>query len=473
MEVVKAGLEAAQAVIVALTRDDIARLRPELGLSAPIYQPRANVIFEAGWAFATLGQERTVLVRFGELQEFSDINGLNSVHIDDSPTQRAALRQRLLDAGCKVDTRSNDYLDPRISGSFAEQNLGPEELSILQRGGFTDLLVDSTLSYSFDHESLQDELIRDLTGGAGRTIKYNYIGSACAINWLELSKDPTYGHNELVEFFRKNLDAIITAADIQDKAVDFVSLGPGDGTIDVAIIDRLQRKALLQHYYPVDLSFELLQTSVRYVLAQDYLLRDRDLMIKAIHGDFSKLSSYKPIFAYNMSVNLLALVGYSLGNHNESDSLGKLLEGMEIGDLLLFDIRLHQLGTAWTLKQLSKEDREAIIAAYNHSLNNRFAFGPIEAATWATFKNIEFGYDVSKKVTTVPFALNVITYCKDIKTRFRRSNSPLNHKKLDLAVTTLYDLDEFKSWLERLDVELVWTKNDKRSAVFLVRKIEP
>jgi predicted nucleotide-binding protein len=345
LQIVEAGINAAQAVVVILTGDDVTKLRPELGTEKPNYQPRANVLFEAGWAIGLIGQQRTVLVRFGEVAMPSDIRGINDIRMDNSAAKRSDLRQRLISAGCVIDTVSTEYLRPETAGDFVGPGDGDTPgPHILDRGGFTDFLVDSTLSYHIDNLKLQDELCQDLSGNASRTLKYNYIGSSCAQNWLTLSQDPAYGHSDLVDSFKKYSDEIVDAAAMNAKSVDFVSLGPGDGTIDVKIIDSLQRKSILAHYYPLDLSVELLQTSVSLILRQDFLCRRRPLKIKAIHGDFTKLPFYKPIFAYDAAINFVALVGYSLGNHNESELLGKLLEGMESGDLLLFDIRLHQLG---------------------------------------------------------------------------------------------------------------------------------
>ncbi len=145
-EVVKAGIDAAQCTVVLMTGDDHARLRPEYGMEPLMSQPRPNVLFEAGWALATGGQERTVLVRFGGLREFSDISGLSMIDLDNSPEKREALANRLRSAGCIIRKNGSRYLDPSISGNFSLPTEPDDANSeVLERGGFTEFIVDSAL----------------------------------------------------------------------------------------------------------------------------------------------------------------------------------------------------------------------------------------------------------------------------------------------------------------------------------------
>ena len=80
LEIVNAGIKAAQCVVVLFTGDDLAKLRPKYGIEELEPQPRPNVIFEAAWSLATAGQKRTILARMGSVREFSDIDGLNQIH---------------------------------------------------------------------------------------------------------------------------------------------------------------------------------------------------------------------------------------------------------------------------------------------------------------------------------------------------------------------------------------------------------
>lgn len=109
-----------QAVVVMLTPDEAARLRPELADgpndrdAVEGYQARPNVLFEAGMAMG-LHPERTIIVTIGETRVFSDIGGRTTIRLTSGPDGRNALANRLKTAGCAVDTSGADWL---TKGSF-------------------------------------------------------------------------------------------------------------------------------------------------------------------------------------------------------------------------------------------------------------------------------------------------------------------------------------------------------------------
>lgn len=113
--VVEAGFSAAQAVVILLTGDDLVKLRPGLQIPAdPGYekkatpQARPNVLFEAGFAFGR-HPERTVIIEFGQLRPFSDVQGRHVIRMDNSAEKRNELAERLRTAGCSVNTAGGDW----------------------------------------------------------------------------------------------------------------------------------------------------------------------------------------------------------------------------------------------------------------------------------------------------------------------------------------------------------------------------
>jgi CAP12/Pycsar effector protein, TIR domain len=105
-----AAFDEAQAIVVLITGDDIARLRTIfLTPNDPAHektltpQARPNVLFEAGMAFGR-HPERTVLVSLGETRFFSDIGGRHTIRLTNSAHARQQLLSRLLTAGCPVDS---------------------------------------------------------------------------------------------------------------------------------------------------------------------------------------------------------------------------------------------------------------------------------------------------------------------------------------------------------------------------------
>jgi len=113
--VLDAAFDAAQAIVVLLTPDDVAYLRTEYASGEddpelePLAQARPNVLFEAGMAMGR-DARRTVLVEFGRLRPFSDVAGRHAVRIDGSASKRKDLAQRLESAGCAVNLAGEDWL---------------------------------------------------------------------------------------------------------------------------------------------------------------------------------------------------------------------------------------------------------------------------------------------------------------------------------------------------------------------------
>lgn len=120
LEIIERGFSEAQAIVVLLTGDDLVRLKDEFipegdskqeGKETP--QARPNVIFEAGMAFG-ICKERTLLMEYGDVNTFSDVDGINVVRVSTSPTPAAiknTIAGRLRTAGCDVDTHGNDWLE--------------------------------------------------------------------------------------------------------------------------------------------------------------------------------------------------------------------------------------------------------------------------------------------------------------------------------------------------------------------------
>lgn len=121
-DVVAAGMQRADAVVVLLTPDDEGRLRPEFrqDRDGPDErelngQPRMNVVFEAGMAMA-LDRDRVVIVEVGAVRRMSDIDGVNVVRLDDSIERRRDLAARLQATGLDVDMDDESW---RTAGTFA------------------------------------------------------------------------------------------------------------------------------------------------------------------------------------------------------------------------------------------------------------------------------------------------------------------------------------------------------------------
>jgi predicted nucleotide-binding protein len=111
----------AQAAVVILTPDDIVMLHPELRSARedrfelhPALQPRPNVLIELGIVLAVY-PENTIIIEFGELRPIADLAGRNVIRFHEATSAAEAVRKiagRLEQAGCPVDDKGADWLDP-------------------------------------------------------------------------------------------------------------------------------------------------------------------------------------------------------------------------------------------------------------------------------------------------------------------------------------------------------------------------
>ena len=163
-------------------------------------------------------------------------------------------------------------------------------------------------------------------------------------------------------------------------------------------------------------------------------------------------------------------MGYTFGNYIESELIGKIYEGMEIGDLLLVDARLHDFDKS-DFRKLSADDKEKMLLNYRSALNNQFAFGPIETVTTAEYKTTKFEYRIDNSLTVVPNAINVITYCENLTTKFRHNSRTIRRKKIDLAFTTFYNFTSLENWFRDREFFVLWSKKISSTGIFLIKKL--
>ncbi len=115
-EVIDAGFQHAQAIVVLFTADDEAKLRDkfitpgEQAFERKLTgQPRQNVIFEAGMALSKY-PGTTVLVKVGNLRPMSDVGGLHILHLADLPASRKSFVSKLKIAGVVLNDDGDDWL---------------------------------------------------------------------------------------------------------------------------------------------------------------------------------------------------------------------------------------------------------------------------------------------------------------------------------------------------------------------------
>jgi predicted nucleotide-binding protein len=101
-DVISQAMERVQGVMILFSPDEEAKIRSKFASQADKrkalhlkgFQPRPNVIFEAGLALGA-HSDKTILVQVGNVREISDIAGKHMVHLSDSFADRKRLADRL------------------------------------------------------------------------------------------------------------------------------------------------------------------------------------------------------------------------------------------------------------------------------------------------------------------------------------------------------------------------------------------
>lgn len=121
-ESLDAAFSNAQAIVVLLTGDDVAKLKDEYLTEDDLMhertltpQPRPNVLFEAGMALG-IQQNRTILIELGILRPFSDILGRSVIRMNNTIQKRKEFIDRLKIAQCALEQRDNRWI---FTGDFS------------------------------------------------------------------------------------------------------------------------------------------------------------------------------------------------------------------------------------------------------------------------------------------------------------------------------------------------------------------
>jgi uncharacterized SAM-dependent methyltransferase len=336
---IEAHLRAADFAAFILTADDVALVRGELTRS-----PRDNVLLELGMSFGCLGRNRTfVIVPSGadEPTTPSDLDGITVIHCGThgTPRDRMAVPADLL---CEAMDEAGLKAPPP---SFQSSSRGDT--------GRLDLVADAALHVFESRSKYVDELRGAVMQGERVPAKFQFAQPGGGRHWLQLCNRAEYGYfhhaKALLNGHKAELAALIFEA-VGNTAIDFVSLGSGDGSKD----DMLLRALTAQlgetdylYYYPIDISDGLLVEAIRYI-ATHGLSRAR-FRCKPILGDFTKLSSLTALTAYRANPNVFSILGNAVGSFDEPNIISSIAGAMTPGDLVLIEAKIGGSGESTEL----------------------------------------------------------------------------------------------------------------------------
>jgi hypothetical protein len=253
-----------------------------------------------------------------------------------------------------------------------DQSSGPP--ARLGRGEFYEGIIDASIYLGMDHLlGRVDHRLRELLN-TGQPIPtyFMYLTHRGYLNWVARTEDPQYSYHragvELCEAKAADIAAEILAA-VGQADVDFVSLGPGTGAKDRALLESLSaaagRVGGTIYYYPYDINPAMIVHAIQTVLGGDLASK---VLVKGIIAPFDSMGLFSHVYKDRAGPNVLGLLGNTLGNM--SDDYGfletLLASGMWPGDLLLLEVRCHVDEDAGQGPGLGEETKK------------RLNFGPLE-----------------------------------------------------------------------------------------------
>lgn len=287
----------------------------------------------------------------------------------------------------------------------------------LDWGFLFDGFVDATLCLGDDRDAEAD-LDYHIAREWVIPTRYHYSTDIGAKRWLRLCENADYRLRENTVAYWLSEDGEAMAERIRDlispeRRVDFISLGPGDGEKDAALIVDWLNDGLDVVYYPCDVSLRLAAHAAHRVRRRTVMANPDSLHVKVVLADFWEIETMRRVFDYRPDTpNVIALMG-TLGNlSNDRQLLANLRGCMGDKDLLLLEVRV----------QSESDSEERMFKSDENSLKHDF--GPLEH-----YFGLRFEGDL-------------------IETRKRTGISRIDETAETLVVTYTGPAPEGKSWPE-------------------------
>jgi hypothetical protein len=282
----------------------------------------------------------------------------------------------------------------------------------LGRGEFYEGIVDASIYLGMDDLlGRVDHRLRELLN-TGQPIpgSFMYLTHRGYLNWVARTDDPHYSYHragvELCEAMAADIAGEILAAAGQPE-VDFVSLGPGTGGKDRALLESLSaaagRVGGTLCYYPYDINPAMIVHAVQTVLGGELA---GNVRVKGIIAPFDSMGLFSHVYKDRAGPTVMGLLGNTLGNMiDDYGFLETLLaSGMWPGDLLLLEVRCHVDEEAGQGPGMGEETKK------------RLNFGPLEilGASYEEHRDlITVRREHSRSV--IPGTVTSVTRCEKVR----------------------------------------------------------
>jgi uncharacterized SAM-dependent methyltransferase len=445
-------------------RDDIEAADAVLALVSPSFIKSAYCMGEIGIAW---GLRKQLIPLLLPTVTPGDIRGpLDSLVVSNVSDTGAldTLWEELSKRGGRVrdPVRWHDRKNQFLTGLQMQAQVGHDTWR--HRGFWSERVVDGALYIASDLLTigLRQQVLDAMEGGRPFPPHLFYASDQGVGRWLALSEDPLFvAYQDSMELIFRSSDEIareiLQLTGSQD--IDLISLGPGDGRKDSALLGSLLRLAEGRgetFYYPFDISSNMVAKTMERI-ARDRVIRDGLAQAKAVIAHFDSLPIFRPVYQYREGPNVLILLGNMLGNFSDDFGFLRRLHdrAMLQEDVLLLEVRLRS----------HTEELEDMAQHHTLQAATRFDFGPLELLG-VPFQEDKLSYSFEPDRGTIRGSDTIVAQYADAVVDGR------HFRNIDLSYVHRYEEEGFLSEVRRAGfrVARTWTSPRNQNLWLLLQK---
>lgn len=447
-------------------RDDIEAADAVLALVSPSFIKSAYCMGEVGIAW---GLRKHLIPLLLPTVTPGDIRGpLDSLLVSNVADTGAldTLWEELSEQGGRVKDplRWQDRRNQFLTGLQTQARVSHDTWR--HRGFWSDRVVDGALYIASDLLTMgvRQQVMDAMEGGRPFPPHLFYVSDQGVGRWLALSEDPLFvAYQDSMELVFGTSDEIareiLHLTGSQD--IDLISLGPGDGRKDSALLGSLLRLAGDRgetFYYPFDISSNMVAKTMDRI-ARDRVILDGLAQAKAVIADFGSLPIFRPVYQYRDGPNVLILLGNMLGNFSDDFGFLKRLHdrAMLQEDALLLEVRLRS----------HTKEIEDMARRHTPQTASRFDFGPLELLG-IPFREDMLSYSLEPDRGTIRGSDTIVAQYADAEINGRHFHD------IDLSYVHRYEEQVLLSEVRRAGFHVVrtWTSPRRHNLWLLLQKHE-